>query len=112
MNSADLVLGNLGSPVVNRKGEVMGVAAWAPNMINQLAYGDDESDGGAVAARGILEILDKVYHANKLVNELSGKTEPSARPWRMKRLRSAAWLPAPWLPSRKIAVKRPKPLAR
>jgi hypothetical protein len=72
MSSADLVPGNSGSPVVNRQGEVVGVAAWVPNMINQLAFVDDESGSGAVAARGILEVLDKVYHADELVKELGG----------------------------------------
>ncbi len=72
MSSADLVPGSSGSPVVNRKGEVVGVADRVPNMINQLAFVDGESGSGAVAARGILEVLDKVYHADELVAELSG----------------------------------------
>ena len=77
MSSADLVPGSSGSPVVNRQGELVGVAAWAPNTINQLTYMDDESGSGAVAARGILEVLDKVYRAAALVKELGGNTGPS-----------------------------------
>ena len=75
MCSADLVPGNSGSPVVDRQGRVVGVAAWVPNAAYRLAYVEGESGRGAVAARGILEVLDKVYRAADLVKELGGNAE-------------------------------------
>jgi hypothetical protein len=80
-SSTDLMPGSSGSPVVDRQSQVVGVAAWVPNAIHQLAYLDDESGSGAVAARGILEVLDKVYHAKDLVKELGGNaSQPLAKP--------------------------------
>jgi hypothetical protein len=70
MTSADLVPGSSGSPVVDRQGRLVGVAAWVPNAAHRLAYIDGESGSGAIAAHGIAEVLDKVYHAGALVKEL------------------------------------------
>lgn len=110
-NSADVAPGNSGSPVVNRQGELIGVTAWAANMINQLAYLDDESSGGAVAARGILEVLDKVYHANELVKELGGNANESATKSAQGRVlpAPASVLPAGLFPSTPAIPASPLP---
>ena len=72
--SADGAPGNSGSPVVDRQGRLVGVAAWG-DQVSHLAYLDDNWGCGAVAAQGILEILDKVYHAGALVKELGGNKQ-------------------------------------
>ena len=73
--TADIIGGNSGSPVVDRSGEFVGIIF--DGNIESLAwnyYFDDER-GRAVAvdARGILEALRKVYEADALVEELTGK---------------------------------------
>jgi Peptidase S46/HEAT repeats/HEAT-like repeat len=74
--TADVVPGSSGSPIVDRQGRLVGVAARG-NAVQLLDYRDGESGCGAVAARGILEVLDKVYHAAELVKELGGNGDPS-----------------------------------
>jgi hypothetical protein len=68
----DLVPGSSGSPVVDRQGRVVGVASFAPAGGYELAYIEGQSGGGAVAARGILAVLDDVYQTAELVKELGG----------------------------------------
>jgi len=71
--TADIIGGNSGSPVVNRKGEVAGlifrrelaVVVW------DLAYDDRQGRAMAVDARAIIEALGKVYDAGELAEELT-----------------------------------------
>jgi hypothetical protein len=78
--TADIIGGNSGSPVVDRAGEFVGIIF--DGNIESLAwnyYFDDER-GRAVAvdARGIVEALRKIYGAEPLVRELTGRQEPAA----------------------------------
>jgi hypothetical protein len=71
----DIIGGNSGSPVVDRKGELVGLAF--DGNIESLA-GRYYYDGRAnrticVDARGILHALDRVYGAKELVAELLGR---------------------------------------
>ena len=71
----DITGGNSGSPIVNRKGEVFGLAF--DGNIESLP-GRYYFDGRAnrtlsVDTRAIVEVLGKVYHAPHLVKELTGK---------------------------------------
>jgi hypothetical protein len=73
--TADIIGGNSGSPVVDRAGEFVGIIF--DGNIESLAwdyYFDDER-GRAVAvdARAIVEALRKVYDAEGLVRELTGR---------------------------------------
>jgi hypothetical protein len=73
--TADIIGGNSGSPVVDRAGEFVGIIF--DGNIESLAwdyYFDDER-GRAVAvdARAIVEALRKVYEAEGLVRELTGR---------------------------------------
>ncbi|MGE5126492.1 MAG: S46 family peptidase, partial [Betaproteobacteria bacterium] len=73
--TADIIGGNSGSPVVDRAGEFVGIIF--DGNIESLAwdyYFDDER-GRAVAvdARAIVEALSKVYGAEGLVRELTGR---------------------------------------
>jgi Peptidase S46 len=75
ISSNDIIGGNSGSPVVDKRGELVGLAF----------DGNIESNAGrfyfdarmnrclAVDARAIVEALDKVYDAKRLVLELTGK---------------------------------------
>jgi hypothetical protein len=75
ISSNDIIGGNSGSPVVDKRGELVGLAF----------DGNIESNAGrfyfdarmnrclAVDARAIVEALDKVYDAKRLVAELTGK---------------------------------------
>jgi len=70
----DIIGGNSGSPVINRKGEVVGLVF--DGNIESLGgdYWFDESANRTVAVHSgaILEALRKVYHADRIVDELEG----------------------------------------
>ena len=71
----DIIGGNSGSPVVNRFGEIVGLVF--DGNIHSLGgeYGFDGSQNRAVAVHSaaIVEALDKVYGATRLVNELEAR---------------------------------------
>ena len=71
-SSADGAPGNSGSPSLDRDGRVVGVCAIGSREPDFLRYTEGSSGMGAVTASGILEVLDKVYHAAALVKELGG----------------------------------------
>ena len=72
----DIIGGNSGSPLVNRNGEVAGLIF--DGNIHSLGgdYGYDPALNRAVAVDSavLLEALDKVYGAGRLVRELAGST--------------------------------------
>ena len=73
--SADIIGGNSGSPLLNRKGDLVGLIF--DGNIHSLggAYAYDAAHNRAVAvdSAAILEALDKVYDAKALVDELRGR---------------------------------------
>ena len=70
----DIIGGNSGSPLVNRKGEVAGLIF--DGNIHSLGgdYGYDPAINRAVAvdSAALLEAMDKIYGAGRLVKELKG----------------------------------------
>ncbi|MBX3732945.1 MAG: S46 family peptidase [Verrucomicrobiae bacterium] len=72
INTADIIGGNSGSPVVNRSGEFVGVIFDGNiySLVLDIAYDDVQARALSVDSRGILEALDKVYEAQELVREL------------------------------------------
>ena len=70
----DIIGGNSGSPLVNRKGEVAGLIF--DGNIHSLGgdYGYDPALNRTVAvdSAGLLEAMDKIYGASRLVRELKG----------------------------------------
>jgi len=72
--TADTIGGNSGSPVVNRKGEVVGLNFDSNNqkLSNRYWYIDENEGSRAVGVHsaGIIEALKKVYNAHELVKEL------------------------------------------
>ncbi len=75
-SSADGVPGNSGSPYLDRDGHVIGVCAIGSREPDFFGYTEGSSGMGAITASGILEVLDKVYHAAALVKELGGTPSP------------------------------------
>lgn len=75
VSTADIIGGNSGSPVINTKGEVVGLIfdGNIQSLVLDFIYDDTESRAVSVDSRGIIEALDKVYNAKELVSELRGK---------------------------------------
>ena len=74
--TADTIGGNSGSPIINRKGELVGLNFDSNNqkLPNRYWY-IDENDGSravGVHSAGIIEALRKIYDADGLVRELLG----------------------------------------
>lgn len=76
VNTADIIGGNSGSPVVNTAGEFVGIIfdGNLASLVLDFAYEDQVARALSVDSRGILESLRKVYGTDALVTELlSGK---------------------------------------
>jgi len=72
--TADIIGGNSGSPVVNARGELVGLIfdGNIQSLVLDVAYDDAVARAVSVDAAGILAALDKVYGAAALVRELRG----------------------------------------
>jgi peptidase S46-like protein len=70
--TADIIGGNSGSPVVNRKGEFVGIIfdGNIQSLTADFAYSEEQSRALAVHSSGIIEALRKVYNARPLLAEL------------------------------------------
>jgi hypothetical protein len=78
VSTADIIMGNSGSPVVNRQGEFVGIIfdgnlQW---FVLDFAYTDVQARAISVNSQAIVEALRKVYDAGKLADELIGKKRP------------------------------------
>lgn len=70
--TADIIGGNSGSPVVNRKGELVGLIfdGNIQSLTSDYLYTDQQARAVSVAGVGILEALRKIYHAEELADSI------------------------------------------
>jgi len=75
VSTADLIGGNSGSPVVNIMGEVVGLIfdGNIQSLVWNFLYDDRQGRAVSVDSRGLLEALEKIYSANRVVKELKAK---------------------------------------
>jgi hypothetical protein len=73
ISTLDVIGGNSGSPVVNTKGELVGVAFDANEALlaGHYVYNEKSARAMSVDSRAILEGLRKIYNANALADELT-----------------------------------------
>jgi hypothetical protein len=71
----DIIGGNSGSPVIDKKGELVGLIfdGNIEMLPGNYFYDESSNRGVSVDARAIIHALDKVYGATGLVAELTGK---------------------------------------
>jgi len=76
VTTCDVVGGNSGSPVINRKGELVGLIfdGNIESLVGYFVYNEKDNRSVAVAAPAIIEALRKVYDAGPVADELEGKT--------------------------------------
>ncbi|NDC53177.1 MAG: DUF1080 domain-containing protein [Planctomycetia bacterium] len=84
VSTADIIGGNSGSPVVNPRGELVGLIfdGNIESLALDLAYDDTRARAVAVDAAGIVAALRRVYRADSLLAEIAGRGAGDAAAWR------------------------------
>ena len=72
LNTADIIGGNSGSPVVDCQAEVVGLIfdGNLESLVLDFVYSDEKARAISVDTRAILESLQSIYNADRLANEL------------------------------------------
>jgi hypothetical protein len=73
VTTSDIIGGNSGSPVINCKGEIVGLIfdGNIESLVGDFVYDGEQNRAVAVHPAGMTEVLKKLYGAQKLVDELS-----------------------------------------
>jgi hypothetical protein len=75
VSTNDIIGGNSGSPVINEKGQIVGLIfdGNIESLAGDYVYDGTTNRAVAVHTAGMTEALSKLYNAQRLVNELLGK---------------------------------------
>jgi hypothetical protein len=73
--TADIIGGNSGSPIVNVRGEVVGLIfdGNIDSLVGNFVYNDTTGRSVGVDSRGMIEAIRTVYGADGLADEMTGK---------------------------------------
>jgi hypothetical protein len=74
VNTCDIIGGNSGSPVINKKGELVGLIfdGNIESLVGDYVYNEENNRAVAVHSSAIVEVLRKLYDAGAIADELVG----------------------------------------
>jgi hypothetical protein len=72
VSTVDIIGGNSGSPVIDRKGELVGIIfdGNIHSLVFDMVYTEEQARSVSVDSRGIMAALRQVYGAERLVKEI------------------------------------------